>query len=131
MRFPIQTIHFKHFVKDEGPTSTNGQHIWYQPLNYPVDFPLYGGQDSGAYNSGDEKQVTAPTDTVTVDPAATPGTQICQRIFFDHAAWNVTVGGYGQPVCATVQGPPATCVGVSVSPGFFDPVDPYTLTEWR
>ncbi len=98
---PGATIKFTHVLKNTGPTSTNGQHIWYQPLTWPVDSALLPGQDSGAYNAGESKTVNVYT--VVVPGSATPGTQICERIFFDWRSSSGPGGGYGLPACATVR----------------------------
>ena len=128
---PGQTIHFSHYVRDNGPTDT-GQDIWYAPYNYNAtngtSSAAWGGQDSGPYNPGEEKQVTAPSDTVTV-PLGTPGgTQICQRILYDWANSSGGRNGMGAPVCATVLDVTAGTCTLNINPANPDPTDSYTVT---
>ena len=98
--FPGQTIHFTHYVKNDGPTSTGGEAIWYAVLD-AAGATVNGGVSSGAYAAGEEKTFSG-VDNVTVPANAAAGTQICHRVLFDRASSAGARNGLGALVCATV-----------------------------
>jgi len=97
---PGSTLTFNHYVRNNGPTSTGSYEIWSATLSHPSDATLTGGHNTGAYSSGQEKLVD--TRNVVVPINSPPGTQICEKVLFDHQSSSVPSPAIGTPVCATV-----------------------------
>jgi hypothetical protein len=122
---PGDTIHFWHYVKNEGPAATP-QDIWWAPLDDPSNAYVGPGLNSGKYTLNQEKYVGETVEVVPLNAA--PGTKICRKVLFD---WKDSTGGRngtGEPVCATVRSPSTTCGGVVINPPILGSNDSYTVT---
>lgn len=97
---PGQTIQFKHYVRNNGPTGTSPTHIWWAAFNSATGAVTGGAADSGTYTAGQEKNVYNENYTVPVGTLA--GTQVCRQIGWDPVNESGARDGRGTPVCATV-----------------------------
>lgn len=124
--YPGQSITFSHYVKDNGPGNTN-QNIWWAILD-DKGATVQGGQDSGAYNAGQEKLVG--TKTVSIPGNTAGGTKICEKVLYDWANSSGGRNGTGALVCATVQNITPSCGSATTNPGTFDPTDPFAINAY-
>jgi len=102
---PGDTVHFDHYVKNNGPAATGNDNIWYSILDQS-NATIKGGQNSGAYSLNQEKLVDN-TENIVVPSNAANGTQYCRKVLWSWKnSWgggdNGTRDGYGAVACATV-----------------------------
>jgi hypothetical protein len=98
---PGDTIQFRHFLRNAGPSNTGSTAIWWAASDTRSGALTGGPASSGTYNAGQEKNVANEDYTV---PAGTPaGTSICRRIGWDPVNESGTHDGRGAPVCAVVR----------------------------
>lgn len=98
---PGAAVQFRHYVRNDGPTSTNPTPISWVAQNMPSQAAVGGPLSSGTYFAGEQKEVLVePGFTV---PNGTPaGTQYCRRVGWDPVNDNGVRDGRGATRCATV-----------------------------
>lgn len=96
---PGNTITFRHYIKNEGPTSTSPTTVWWAAWEWP-SLGNGVGDAYGVMSSGQEVQVY--TENYTVPVGTAPGTQICRLVGWDPDDSRGGRDGRGTPVCATV-----------------------------
>lgn len=96
---PGDDITFRHYIKNEGPTSTNPTTVWWASWEWP-SWSGTGGGPYGTMSSGQE--VLVNTENYHVPIGTAPGTDICRIVGWDPDDSHGGRDGRGTPACAKV-----------------------------
>lgn len=97
---PGQSVTFRHYVRNNGPTSTGSTNIWWVAQSMPSGTTVAGAANSGTYAAGQEKNVN--NHVVNVPLTAVVGSTICERVGWDPVNSAGTRNGRGAQACVTV-----------------------------
>ena len=94
-----------------------------------------GGYDNVPYAAGEDKLITAATETYNIPAAAAPGTQICRQLWYNWKNWmaqgdyGLAAAAFGPMVCATVASTiTSSCGGATINVSPPDPAEASTIT---
>jgi hypothetical protein len=122
---PGDTITFRHYVRNGGPTSTYPTNISWVTESMPGAAST-GSGSGGVFTDGQEKLVR--TEPVIVPANATAGQQICRRVGYTPTNETGGANGRGAQVCASVVIPAKLRAAMSVNPAAMAPGDTATFT---